>query len=401
MNEVYIYDAIRTPLDIRTGDNPYQEIKPVDLLARGFNALRARNDFDLSAVEDALIGILDPGEYYGVNIARAALLKAGWPATVSGVALNRNGTSSLSAINLAAAKIRAGVDHLCVAGGVDSHSAASFSFQGAGPISDPEWLAQTGYIPPLLAADLLATMNGIDREALDRYVLRSFQKAVFALEQGFFKSSLVPLSDRNGLPLLDADALRWPSLSPDDLSLFTPLNDGLASPGFADIALGRYPEVERIAFVHTAANTAPPADATSLLLLGSKGHGLASGLRPIARVLAVSHTCTDPTLMFQGAVEAARKCLHQAGMRKEDVGLWRCNEPFAAVSLYFQHQFEIPDERMNIGGGAIAFGKAIAASGAILTTFLLCELEKMQLQTGLVAVAAEGGLGTALLVEKL
>jgi acetyl-CoA C-acetyltransferase len=401
MNEVYIYDAIRTPLDIRAEDNPYQEIKPVDLLARAFNALKARNDFDPSETEDALIGILDPGEYYGVNIARAALLKAGWPATVSGVALNRNGTSSLSAINLAAAKIRAGVDHLCIAGGVDSHSAATIPFQGAGPISDPEWLAQTGYIPPPLAADLLATMNGIGREAVDAYALQSFRKAAAALGQNIFGSSLVALSDRNGLPLLNADALRWSSLSLADLSTFTPLNRGLTSPGFADIALGRYPEVEQIAFVHTAGNTAPPADAASLLLLGSKARGSASGLRPMARVLAMSHTCTEPTLMFQGAVEAARKCLRQAGMRREDVGLWRCNEPFAAVSLYFQHEFEIPDERLNIGGGAIAFGKAIAASGAILATFLLCELESMQLQTGLVAVAAEGGMGTALLVEKL
>ena len=402
MNEVYIFDAVRTPQDMRSEDNPYLEIKPVDLLARTFTAIVERIGFDPSEAGDALIGMVGAGEHYGINIARAALLKAGWPASVSGVTLNRNSASSLSAINLAAAKILAGLDHFCLAGGVDRHNTPPQAlFQGAGPISDPEWLARTGYIPPPLAADLLATIQGISREEADRYALQSFEKAAKALESGFLTPSLMELSDRNGLPLLSMDALRWTSPGAADLAGMDPLNQGLPSPGFEDIALGRYPEVERVKFIHTRGNSSPRADGAALLLLGSSTRGKALGLKPLARIVAMSHTCTEPTLMFQGAVEAARKCLHAAGMEKGDIGLWRCNEPFASVGLHFQRSFDIPDERLNLGGGSIAFGKAIAAGGAILAALLLCELENEQLGTGLVAVASEGGIGTALLVEKL
>ena len=402
MNEVYIFDAVRTPQDMRSGDNPYLEIKPVDLLARTLNALRERSGFEPSEAGDALIGMVGQGENYGTNIARAALLKAGWPASVSGIALNRNGASSLSAINLASAKILAGLDRFCIAGGVDRHSSTPLApFQGIGPISDPEWLAQTGYIPPPLAADLLATIHGISRNEADNYALRSFQKASVALEQGLLDPSRIALSDRNGLSLLKEDSLRWASLTTADLAVMEPMNQALPAPGFEDIALGRYPEVEQIDYIHTYGNSAPRADGAALLLLGSSTHGKALGLRPLARIIAMSHTCTEPTLMFQGGVEAARKCLVAAGMRKEDIGLWRCNEPYAAVGLYFQRSFEIPDERLNLGGGAIAFGKSVAAGGAILAAFLLCEMERLQIGTGLVAVAAEGGIGAALIVEKL
>ena len=401
MNEVYIFDAVRTPQDMRCEDNPYLEIKPVDLLARALNALQDRSGFDPSEAGDALVGMVGAGEYYGANIARAALLKAGWPASVSGIALNRNGASSLSAINLGAAKILAGLDQFCIAGGVDRHNLPLALFQDAGPISDPEWLAQTGYIPPPLAADLLATLHGISREEADRYALRSFQKASDALAQGFLRPSLIELSDRNGLSLLKEDSLRWTSVGTADLADMEPMNQTLPTPGFADIALGRYPEVEQVEFVHTLGNSAPRADGAALLLLGNGEKGKALGLKPVARIVAMSHTCTEPTLMFQGAVEAAQKCLHAAGMQKEDIGLWRCNEPFAAVGLYFQRSFDISDERLNLGGGTIAFGKALAASGAILAALLLCELEKEQLETGMVAVAAEGGIGAALILEKL
>lgn len=401
MNEVYIFDAVRTPQDMRGVDNPYLEIKPVDLLARALNALKERSGFDPSEAGDALVGMVGAGEYYGANIARAALLKAGWPSSVSGIALNRNGASSLSAINLGAAKILAGLDQFCVAGGVDRHSLPLALFQGARPISDPEWLAQTGYIPPPLAADLLATLHGISREEADHYALRSFQKASDALDQGFLRPSLIELSDRNGLSLLREDSLRWDSIGAADLAAMDPVNQALSSPGFVDIALGRYPEVEHVEFIHTPGNSAPRTDGAALLLLGNSEKGKNLGLSPLARIVAMSHTCTEPTLMFQGAVEAAQKCLHAAGMRKEDIGLWRCNEPFAAVALHFQRSFEIPDDRLNLGGGTLAFGKAVAASGAILASLLLCEMEKLQLGTGLVAVAAEGGIGAALILEKL
>lgn len=401
MQEAYIYDALRTPRDSRSADNPYEEIKPVDLLVRALHALRARNDFDPGEVGDAIIGMVHPGEYYGVNMARAGLLKAGWPASVSGMALNRNGASSLSAINLAATKIRAGIDALVIAGGVDSRSRLHHSHNNSIPVSDPEWLAQTGYIPPALAADLMATIYGVSREDADAYALQSFQKAAEAVSRGYLKPSVIELSDRNGLPLLREDTPRWTDLNAETLAAFSPLNQDLKTPGFGDVALSKHPEVEQIALVHTPGNSAPWVDGAALLLLGNRETGAALGLKPRARILAMSHTCTEPTLMFRGALDAAQKCLQLSGLKKEAVDLWRCNEPYAAVPLIFQRSFGLKEEQFNLSGGAIAFGKAAGAGGAILTASMLCELEYQQARTGMIAVAAEGGIGVALLLERL
>jgi acetyl-CoA C-acetyltransferase len=401
MQEAYIFDAVRTPRDYRKEGNPYDEIKPVDLLVLLLKALQMRNQIDTAQVDDVLIGAVLPLEDYGINIARAGILKAGWPAGVSGMTLNRNAAYGLSAINFAATKVQGGVDGLVIAGGLDSRSRDSYRGQETDFAGDPEWLHLTRYIPASLAADLLATMHGIGREEADRFARHSVTKATAALESGAFNHAVVPLHDRNGLPLLSCDQLRRYLLEEGTLPGFTPFHQYLPSPGFGEIALAQFPEVERIQPVHTEGNSAPSIDGAALALLGSLEKGLALGLTPRARIRAMSHSCTDPVLIYQGAVQAARKCLMLAGMEAGEVEIWQTNEPFAAAPLYFQRELDIPEDRFNIHGGAIALGNAIGASGAILIGMLLEQLEQTGKQTGLAAITAEGGIGVATLIERL
>lgn len=401
MQEAYIFDVVRAPRDCRKTGNPYEEIKPVDLLVILLQALQERNALDTGQVDDVLLGTILPLEDYGINIARAGILKAGWPAGVSGLVLNRNAASGLSAVNFAATKIHGGLDGLVIAGGLDSRSRDAYRGQDTGFILDPEWLHLARYIPSSLAADLLATMHGICREDTDRFTLQSAQRAAEALQAGAFDHAVIPLRDRNGLPLLTHDLLRSGQSSLEELLGFPLLHQHLESPGFGEIALAQFPEVARIQPVHTDASTAPAADGAALTILGSLEKGRALGLTPRARIRAISHSCTDPVLSYQGAVLAAQKSLQLAGMEAADIDLWQTNEPFAAVALYFQQTMHIPDAQFNIQGGALALGNAIGASGAILLGMLLEQLEQTNKNTGLVALSSEGGIGVATIIERI
>lgn len=401
MQDAYLFDAVRTPRDCRLPGSALNEIKPIDLLGSLLEAVQLRNGLQGDEIDDLLLGVVQPLEDYSVNIARAALMKMGWGQGVSGMTLNRNAASGLSALNLAATKVGAGIDCLVLAGGVDSLSRTMLRPLDTNSISDPEWLRLARYIPQSLAADLLGTHDGVTREAADGYAVRSWQRALQAQQEGRFSSSVISLTDRNGLPLLKEDQIRWENLTQEGLAHLEPVNPPLHTPGFHEIALSRFPHLETVNPIHTEGNSAPLTDGAALLLLGTLEKGRALGLRPRARIRSMSHCCSDPVIAFLGATEAARQCLKLAGLTPKDVQLWQCNEPFAAIPLYFEKAMDVPEERLNPNGGAIALGKAVAASGAILMGMLLEEMERLGLETGLAAVAAEGGAGVATLIERI
>lgn len=401
MQDAYLFDAVRTPRDCRLSGSPLNEIKPIDLLGSLLEAIQLRNGLEGGEIDDLLLGVVQPLEDYSVNIARAGLLKMGWGLGVSGMTLNRNAASGLSALNLAATKVGAGIDRLVLAGGVDSLSRTMLRPLDTNSISDPEWLRLARYIPLSLSADLLGTHYGISREEADAYAVRSWQRALQAQKEGRFSSSVIPLTDRNSLSLLNEDQLRWENLTQEGLAHLAPVNPPQKTPGFHEIALSRFPHLEAINPIHTEGNSAPLTDGAALLLLGSLEKGQALGLRPRARIRSMSHCCSDPVIAFLGVTEAARQCLKLAGMAPKDVQLWQCNEPFAAIPLYFEKAMELPEDRLNANGGAIAMGKAVAASGAMLMGMLLEEIERLGLENGLAAVAAEGGAGVATLIERI
>lgn len=401
MNDAYIFDAVRTPRGRGKTSGSFYEVKPVGLLGTTLASLTERSDLDAEAVDDVLIGCVTPIDDQGYNIAKAALLYAGWPYRVGGMQINRYCASGLEAINLAAMKIRSGWEDLVVAGGVESMSRVPIGADGGALLYDPELISLTDFIPQGISADLIATIAGFEREQLDRYALRSQELAREATAKGYFKGALIPILDRNGLCILAEDEHPRPDTTLEALQSLPPAFARMGQIGFDDMAMHKYPEVEKIHHIHTAGNSSGIVDGAALVVVGNEAIGKSMGLKPRAKILSVANVGVEPTIMLTGPAPAAKKALQTAGMQTKDIDLWECNEAFAAVALKFQQDLDIDLDRLNVNGGAIAFGHPLGATGAMLLGTLLDELERRDLQTGLVTLCVGGGMGVATIIERV
>lgn len=401
MTDAYIYDALRTPRGKGRPTGALYEVKPVELLSRTLTALKVRTDLDESLVEDVIMGCVTPVGDQGFNIARAALLHAGWSHDTGAMQINRYCTSGLEAVNIAAMKIQSGMDALLIAGGIESMSRVPMGSDGGAMLFDPDLMAKSNYIPQGVSADLIATKEGFTREMLDAYALQSQQRAHRAWESGYFEQAIVPIYDHNGLCILARDEYDAPAEDTEALSMLPPAFAKVGALGFDDMALHRYPEIEQVLHTHTAGSSSRIVDGAALVLLGNEDMGHALGLRPRARIRAVANAATEPTIMLTGPAAAARKALLRAGMVAGDIDLWECNEAFAAVALKFQRDMKLSDEVLNVNGGAIALGHPLGATGAILLGVLLDELERRDLKTGLVTLCAGGGMAVATIIERV
>ncbi len=401
MTDAYIFDAIRTPRGKGKSSGALYEVKPITLLAKVLNALQVRNHLNTNMVDDLLLGCVTPVDDQGFNIAKAALSYAGWHESVSGMQLNRYCASGLEAVNLAAMKIRAGWADVMVAGGVESMSRVPLGSDGGPLLFDPEVIQQTNYVPQGISADLIATMEGFTREDVDAFALQSQQRAAHAWEQGYFSNAIIPIYDQNGLLILEKDEHLRPDTTLESLTNLPPAFANIGATGFDDMALHRYPEVEKIQHVHTAGNASGIVDGAALVLIATQEKGEAMGWKPRARIVSVANVSTEPTLMLTGPTPAAQKALQAAGMTTKNIDLWECNEAFAAVPLKFQRDLDIAPDCLNVNGGAIAFGHPLGATGAMLLGILLDELERRNLSTGLVTLCAGGGMGIATIIERV
>ncbi|HMO40627.1 MAG TPA: acetyl-CoA C-acetyltransferase [Saprospiraceae bacterium] len=401
MTEAYIYDAVRTPRGRGRQSGALYEVKPVRLLEIVLRALATRTHLDTNAVDDAILGCVTPVDDQGFNIAKAALLYAGWSKAVSGMQINRYCASGLEAVNLAATKIRAGWADLVVAGGVESMSRVPIGSDGGALLYDPEVIARVNYIPQGVSADLIATIEGFSRTTVDEYALLSQQRAAQAMQNDYFNRSILPIYDQNGLLILDRDEHPRPDTTLEGLAQLPPAFAGAGSAGFNQMALRTYPAVEKIQHVHTAGNSSGIVDGAAALLLGSKEKGAALGLSPRARIVGIANVSTEPVIMLTGPAPAARKALQMAKMTAADIDLWECNEAFATVPLKFQRELELDIEKLNVNGGAIALGHPLGATGAMLLGTLLDELERRDLNVGLVTLCAGGGMGIATIIERV
>lgn len=401
MTEAYIYDALRTPRGKGKNNGALYEVKPIRLIAIVLEALRERYNLDTSQIEDGILGCVTPVDDQGFNIAKAALLYAGWSDAVSGMQINRFCASGLEAVNLAAMKIKAGWADMIVAGGVESMSRVPLGSDGGPLLYDPEVISKVNYIPQGVSADLIATIEGFSREMVDEFALQSQVRASQAWINGFFAKSIVPLFDQNGLLILDKDEYFRPDTTLEKLTNLSPAFAKTGEQGFDEMALRRYPTIEKINHVHTAGNSSGIVDGASAVLLANKEKGEALGLKPRARIVSIANVGTEPVIMLTGPTPAAQKALLAAGMTAKDIDLWECNEAFAAVPLKFQRDLDIDPERLNVNGGAIAFGHPLGATGAMLLGTLLDELERRDLTTGLVTLCAGGGMGIATIIERV
>ena len=401
MSHAMIYEAVRTPRGKGKKDGSLHEVKPVDLLAGLLVKLQQRLDFDPAALDDVVMGVVSPIGEQGSVIAKTAALKAGWDFRVAGMQINRFCASGLEAVNLAAQKVASGWEDLVVAGGVESMSRVAIGSDGGAWAQDPATNFATGFVPQGIGADLIATLGGWGRDDVDRYALTSQQRAAAAQAEGRFDRSVIAVDDEIGLPVLERDEFLKPRTTLEGLAQLKPAFAEMGAMGFDAVALARYPQVERIAHVHTAGNASGIVDGAAAVLIGREAKGRELGLMPRGRIVATALSGADPTIMLTGPMPATRKALAKAGLTVDDIDLFEVNEAFAAVPMRFMREMGVPHEKVNVNGGAIALGHPLGATGAMLLGTLLDELERRRLKRGLITLCVGGGMGIATIIERI
>lgn len=401
MTEAYIFDALRTPRGKGKKDGALYSVKPVQLVAGLLNALQVRNGLDTSQVDDIVLGCVTPVGDQGADIAKTAAMVADWDVSVAGVQLNRFCASGLEAVNLGAMKVRSGFEDLVVVGGVESMSRVPMGSDGGAWVMDPETNIHSNFVPQGIGADLIATLEGFSRADVDAFALRSQQKAARASADGSFARSLVPVTDQNGIVLLDHDEFIRGDSTLEGLGKLKPSFEMMGQMGFDATALRVYSHVERIEHVHTPGNSSGIVDGAALMLIGSAAKGKELGLKPRARIVATAVTSTDPTIMLTGPAPATRKALAKAGLSIDDIDLFEVNEAFASVVMKFMKDMGVSEDKVNVNGGSIAMGHPLGATGCAILGTLLDELEKRQLRYGLATLCVGGGMGIATIIERI
>ncbi|MCW2834461.1 MAG: fadA 3 [Nocardioides sp.] len=401
MAEAFIYDHIRTPRGKGKAAGALHEVKPVDLVVGLLDEVLERNpDFDPHRVDDVVLGVVTPIGDQGGDIAKTAALKAGYPETVAGVQLNRFCASGLEAVNQAASRVRGGFEDLILAGGVESMSRVPMGSDGGAWAMDPATALATGFVPQGIGADLIATIEGWNREDVDTFAAQSHHRAAKAWANGYYSNAVVPVRDINGVTILDHDELIRPDTSVEGLAGLRPSFAQMGKDaGFDDVALEKYHWVERIDHVHHAGNSSGIVDGAAIMAIGNEQVGRDLGLTPRARIIATAVSGADPTIMLTGPAPAARKALAKAGLGVEDIDLFEINEAFAAVAMRFMRDMGISDEITNVNGGAIAMGHPLGATGAIILGTLVDELARRDQRRGLATLCVGGGMGIATIVE--
>ncbi len=401
MSEAFIYDAVRTPRGKGKAGGSLYEVKPIDLVVGLLESLKERNELDTTRVDDVVLATGEPVGEQGQNIAKSALVISSWDNVTTGAQLHRFCAGGLDAVNTAAMKVRSGFEDLVVGGGVESMSRLGIGASG-GALGDP-WTMMNERnvgISQGVAADLMATLDGFSREDVDAYGLRSQERAGAAWDNGHFERSIVPVCDLNGVPVLERDeTIRETTMQ--SLGTLKPSFEAFGEFGHDQYLKFRYPEVEKINHVHTPGNSSGIVDGAGMVLVGNEQAGKDLGLEPRARIVVCALTGTEPTIMLAGPEPATRKALARADMQPEDIDLYELNEAFAAVVLRYQKLLDIPDEKINVNGGAIAMGHPIGATGAMILGTLLDELERRELRFGLATLCAGGGIGIATIIERL
>jgi acetyl-CoA C-acetyltransferase len=402
-SEAFVYDAIRTPRGRGKDTGSLHGTKPVSLVVGLLDELRKRNvGLDPQNVEDVILGVVSPVGEQGADIARTAALVAGYETSGPGFQLNRFCASGLEAVNIAATKVRSGWHDLIVAGGVESMSRVPMGSDGGAWAQDPETAYQTGFVPQGVGADLIATIEGFSREEVDAFAAESQLRAAKAIADGAFANSVIPVVDINGQVVLDVDEFPRPGTTVESLGQLKPSFAAVADMGgFGAVALQKYHWVEKINHVHTPGNSSGIVDGAALTVIGSEQAGTDNGLTPRARIVSISVVGSEPTIMLTGPAPSAEKALAKAGLTIDDIDLFEVNEAFAAVVMKFMKDLNVPHEKINVNGGAIALGHPLGATGAMILGTLIDELERRDLRRGLATLCIGGGMGVSTIVERV
>jgi acetyl-CoA C-acetyltransferase len=387
MNGVYVIDAARTPRGRgKAGKGALSGVHPQELVAELLRKLPERTGFDRKDVDDVIVGVVSQVNEQGSNLARNAVLAAGWPIEVTGVSLNRFCGSGLQAVSFAAMAVASGSADLVVAAGVESMSRVPMGSDGGGVDGQNLLLRERFFqVPQGLSADLIATKEGITRVEVDEIALRSQQRAATAIEQGRFAKSIIPAFG------LSVDESPRPDTTLAGLSALAPSFTGL----------GALLPNQIINHVHTAGNSSGLADGAGAVVLASERFVKEHGIRPRARIRATTTLGSDPILMLTAPAPTSEKALRKAGMKARDIDHWEINEAFAAVVIETTRKLGIDPAKVNPNGGAIALGHPLGATGTILLGTALDELERSNQSTALVTMCIGGGQGIATILERV
>ena len=403
MTDAYIFDAVRTPRGKGKKDGSLHEVTSLALSARVLNELKDRTNLPTEQVEDVIWGCVTPVGEQGGDIARSAVLYAGWDESVPGVQVNRFCASGLEAFNLAANQVRGGAGDLYVAGGVEMMGRVPMGSDGFAIGIDP-YVAFNAYIAPQgIGADVIATKWGFSRDDVDAYAVESQKRAAAAWDEGRFGKSVMTVKDQNGIPILDRDEHMRPGTDMQSLgglkASFQGIGEGM--PGFDAVAIMRYPELEKVNHVHHAGNSSGICDGAAAILVGTKEAGERLGLKPRARVRATAKVGSEPSIMLTGPIPATKKVLKAAGMEIGDIDLHEVNEAFAAIPMMYMDEFGVDHSVTNVNGGAIAMGHPLGATGAMILGTVLDELERTDKETALTTLCIGVGMGAATVIERV
>src|SRR5512136_1529753 len=402
MPDAFIYDHVRTPRGRGKADGALHEVTALNLAAQALAAIKARNRLDPALVDDVVLGCVDPVGEAGGDIARAAALAADYGNGVPGVQINRFCASGLDAVNFAAAEVMSGQHDMTVGGGVESMSRVGIGASGGAWPVDPAIALKSYFMPQGISADLIATKYGFSRDDVDAYAVESQKRAAAAWDEGRFKGSVVPVKDINGITLLAKDEHMRPTTTMQSLASLAPSFVMMGEMGgFDAVAVQAHPEIEAVNHVHHAGNSSGIVDGAAAVLIGSKEAGKAAGLKARARIKAFANIGSEPAIMLTGPIPVTEKVLKKAGMAIGDVDLFELNEAFASVVLRYMQAFDIPHDKINVNGGAIAMGHPLGATGAMILGTVLDELERRDLSTALVTLCIGIGMGTATIIERV
>ncbi|MFL4981642.1 MAG: acetyl-CoA C-acetyltransferase [Xanthobacteraceae bacterium] len=402
MADAFIYDHVRTPRGRGKSDGALHEVTALNLAAQALGAIKNRNELDPGLVDDVVLGCVDPVGEAGGNIARSAALVADYGDGVPGLQINRFCASGLDAVNFASAQVMAGQQDMAIGGGVESMSRVGIGAAGGAWQTDPSIAIKSYFMPQGISADLIATRYGFSRDDVDAYAVESQKRAASAWDDGRFKHSVLPVKDVNGLTILAKDEHMRPTTSMQSLAQLNPAFVQMGElGGFNAVAIQAHPEVEAVNHVHHAGNSSGIVDGAAAVLVGNKKAGRRAGLKARAKIKAFANIGSEPAMMLTGPIDVTRKVLKRAGMALDDIDLIEINEAFASVVLRYLQAFDLDPAKVNVNGGAIAMGHPLGATGAMLLGTLLDELERRDLNTGLVTLCIGAGMGTATIIERV
>jgi len=401
MSATYILEAIRAPRGKGRESGSLHSIKPIDVLKQLFEEMQVRASAAPNLVDEVILGCVTPVADQGGNIAHAAALYANWQTKSHGTTINSFCTSGLTACSIAAAKIHASMGELYAVGGIEAMSRVPMMSDKGAVFIDPVVSEYIPFIPNGVIADFIATKEGFSRRMLDEFAVASHHKAALATEKGYFKRSLVPIRNSAGDIVLSTDENIRSSTSVEALSNLEPAFIKLGEKGFNARLQKHYPNVSPIIHAHHSGNSPGMVDGASLALLGSLDMADKIGLKARAKIKAVATSRVPAIEGLTGAIAATQQVLNQAGMAASDIELWESNEGFAAVVMNYAQTFNIPAEKLNVNGGGIAMGHAMGATGVNLLGTIIDELERRNLQTGLIAISGAVGIGAAMIVERV